>query len=95
MSAKETQQMDTKITTHYWGYREIDPSELNQVGGGYDGGAAGSSDTDMGEGWGGDNQEASTGCNLVGVGVLATAMCETLTADNGYGSGTTVANWDN
>lgn len=38
MSAKDMQNTDVQTTTHYWGYREIDPSEFKFVGGGDDGG---------------------------------------------------------
>lgn len=34
MSSKETHNTAVQTTTHYWGYREIDPSELKHVGGG-------------------------------------------------------------
>jgi hypothetical protein len=37
MSAKETNKEAVQTTTHYWGYREIDPSEFKYVGGGDDG----------------------------------------------------------
>jgi hypothetical protein len=41
MSAKETQNAEVQTTTHYWGYREIDPSEFKYVGGGDDGDGGG------------------------------------------------------
>jgi hypothetical protein len=52
MSAKETNNEAVQTTTHYWGYREIDPSEFKFVGGGDDGGDGG--DGDGGDGDGGD-----------------------------------------
>ncbi|NJM43011.1 MAG: hypothetical protein HC858_01610 [Brachymonas sp.] len=37
MSAKETKNTAVQTTTHYWGYRELGATEMNHVGGGYDG----------------------------------------------------------
>jgi hypothetical protein len=61
MSAKETQQIDTKITTHYWGYRELDASEFKYVGGGDDGGDSGDSGGGCDSGGGGGSCDTGDG----------------------------------
>jgi hypothetical protein len=52
MSAKETHNEAVQTTTHYWGYRELDPSEFKYVGGGDDGG--------------GDSGDSGGGCDAGG-----------------------------
>jgi hypothetical protein len=53
MSFEEnTQQQSKAVTSHYWGYRELEAHELAFVGGGYDGDTADGYAGDGGGGWG-------------------------------------------
>lgn len=74
MSAKEMQNTAVQATTHYWGYRELDASELKHVGGGDDGGG------DCGDC--GDSGDSGGGCD--GQGDAGEGGCSAASA--GYGN---------
>jgi hypothetical protein len=87
MSAKETNDNAIQTTTHYWGYREIDPSEFKYVGGGDDGGGDGGGDCggdcgDSGDSGSGES-DASAGDTSVADAAAAAAQADTDPSTNG------------
>jgi hypothetical protein len=58
MSEQNTQPSQKQTTTHYWGYRELDASELKHVAGGDEGGGDNGGDAD------GDGDGPGDGCDF-------------------------------
>jgi hypothetical protein len=93
MSAKETHNEAVQITSHYWGYREMDPTEFKHVGGGYDGGDDGSgaesSGTETSDTSGSSNQ-GGRGCTAADTQASCNArqegygICDTLNLGLGF-----------
>jgi hypothetical protein len=77
MSAKETDNEAVQTTTHYWGYREIDPSEFKYVGGGDDG------DGDRGDGDTGGDSGSGAGSADASAAAAAAAQADTDPGLNG------------
>jgi hypothetical protein len=86
MSAKERHNEAVQITSHYWGYREIDPSEFKHVGGGYDGGDDGSGAESSGT-----ETAGGSGCTAADTAASCNARQEGYAACDALGAGAQAA----
>jgi hypothetical protein len=68
MSAKEMETTEVKTTAHYWGYRELEPHELQFVAGGDNSdGEAGGTQGDQAATEGGAGQSTSDGSSQAAI----------------------------